>query len=362
MDLSVVEFKGSPFVWLTYRKPGDRKKYYHKTKVRKDASERDRKVALAKNEFERWLIIAGGEQLSVSSSDWGWVEPWLSQKYRSKARTLAVYRAQWDSISVYLHQSDIRHPAMLDREHCYDYAEWRTDQVKAKSGKNPSINTAIGELKLLGMIMQEAEQRGYVVKNVCRKLGISRDETDLKPEITTEQEQAIVEALRSRPAWMLESFTAALLTGLRFQDTRIGRQQIRWADDDILIERPKGGRKREFAIPIYDTIRPMLEEFRASKRPYLWTRPPKETKPYGIVWREFFDSLGMPEICFHCTRVTFITRGMRAGIPEPVMMKMVNHGSKLISRVYQRHSPADVRAFAARMPGQAAAAAIAGNR
>lgn len=362
MDLSAVEYKNSPFVWLTYRKPGNRKKFYHKTKVRKDAADRDRKVALAKNEFERGLIVAGSDQLNVTASDWGWVEPWLSQKYRSSQRTLTVYRAQWDSLTIFFHQAEVRSPAMLDREHCFDYSEWRTGQVKAKSGRKPSINTAIGELKLLGMIMDEAAERGFVAKNVCRKLKISRHEPDLKPEITVEQEQEIIDALRTAGSdWMLKSFIVGILTGLRFQDTRIAKHQVRWLDDEILIEKPKGGRKREFSIPIYDTMRPVLTEFRDSKRAFLWTRPAKETTPYGIAWRRFFDRLGMPEICFHCTRVTFITRGMRAGIPEPVMMRLVNHGSKTINRVYQRHSQADVRAFASKMPGQAAAAAIAGS-
>lgn len=364
MDLSAVEFPGSPFVWLTYRLPGDRKKRYFKTRVRKDAEEKVRKVALAKNDFERKLLLSS-QTVRESASDWGWVEPWLSQKYRTKARTLAVYRAQWDSLSVFLDEEGITHPTLLDRDQCYEYTEWRTGQVKKKSGKNPSINTALGELKLLGMVLAEAKNRGYVTENVCLKLGISREETDLKPEIEPDQEAIIVEALKKLPAeydWMLTSFTVAILTALRFADTRLARAQIRWQDDEILIERPKGGRRREFAIPIYETLRPLLHDFRKSGRSHIWTRPANQTKPYGMVWRDFFDGLGMHEVCFHCTRVTFITRGMRAGVPEPVMMKMVNHGSKLVSRVYQRWAPKDVRDFAARIEGQAAAAAIADSR
>ena len=68
-------------------------------------------------------------------------------------------------------------------------------------------------------------------------------------------------------------------------------------------------------------------------------------KPIGVIWREFFDDLGMPEICFHCTRVTFITWCHRQGIPENVIMKLVNHASTEIHRIYQRLNVVDVHAW-----------------
>jgi integrase len=68
-------------------------------------------------------------------------------------------------------------------------------------------------------------------------------------------------------------------------------------------------------------------------------------KPIGVIWREFFDELGMREICFHCTRVTFITWCHRQGIPENVIMKLVNHASTEIHRIYQRLNVVDVQAW-----------------
>jgi integrase len=68
-------------------------------------------------------------------------------------------------------------------------------------------------------------------------------------------------------------------------------------------------------------------------------------KPIGIIWREFFGKIGMPGIYFHCTRVTFVTWCHRQGIPENVIMKLVNHASTEIHRIYQRLNVVDVQAW-----------------
>ena len=46
--------------------------------------------------------------------------------------------------------------------------------------------------------------------------------------------------------------------------------------------------------------------------------------------------------CSHSTRVTFITHGAKQGVPQSQMMKLVNHASEEIHRVYQRLVGADV--------------------
>ena len=45
----------------------------------------------------------------------------------------------------------------------------------------------------------------------------------------------------------------------------------------------------------------------------------------------------------HCTRVNFVTREAKQGVPQSKMMKLVNHASEEIHRVYQRLVVADVR-------------------
>lgn len=50
----------------------------------------------------------------------------------------------------------------------------------------------------------------------------------------------------------------------------------------------------------------------------------------------------MPHLCFHCTRVTVITKMARAGVPMAVAMAYVLHSSSLVHKIYQRLGIADL--------------------
>jgi integrase len=342
MILSDYERKDSPWVWIQYADGRGGRKYF-KTPVRKDDPDRLRKVAIQLNRIESQLLTENRHD-GGRGGDWLWVLPYLTARYAAKPRTRRIYLAQWRSLDLFFTGEGIGSPALLTREHVFAYIEWRQSTVKEKSKRTTKLNTALGELKLLGLLMDEAVSRHLAVENPARKLKIAREETESKPEILDEELRLIFEGLKTEPEWMRKSFELALKTGLRFGDTRLARSQVRWESDDLLIEKPKGGRKREFTIPIYEDVRAMLVEFRMSGQQHLWTAPAKALT--GLAWTRFFRRIGLPHLCFHCTRVTFVTRGMRAGIPESVMCKMVNHGSKLINRIYQRWTSDDVRRFA----------------
>lgn len=343
--LSAYERADSPFVRIQYD-PGDGRKRYLKTIIRKDDPQKRQKIAREINRVEAQLLATGNKD---GRGDWHWVLPYLKLRYHGKAPTLRCYRIHWRWLSEYLAHRELDCPAKLTREEVFGYAEWRCSQIKEKSGKNPKMNTALGELKLLGLVMQEAVSRHLAIENTARKLGIEREEVDLRPEILPTERAIIRKALRKQPEWMAISFELALNTGLRFASTRLARHQVRLASSDILIEKPKGGRKREFAIPIYPSVRPLIEKFLASGKQFVWTAPTGTMT--GLEWSKFLHSLPInPAIVFHSTRITFITEGMRAGVPESAMMKMVNHGSKEISRIYQRWTSDDVRRFAGRLP------------
>jgi len=340
MLISSYARKRSPFIWIQFLRPGQDHKEYFKTNIRKEAPDRDRRVALEINRIEREILsINTGAQLE--DKGWSWVGPWLRRKYMANPSTLHTYERQWTAIVPFLDEYDIHQPGSLNREDCFGYCDWRTAQVKEKSRKNVSINTALAELKLLGMIIDEAIKRGLTTGNPARKMGIKRVESGIKPEFTDDNIAQIREALKTRPEWMRTSFALALATGLRFQDTRIARHAVNLTARTILIEKPKGGRGKEFSIPIYGSIRPMITKFMEGKRQFIWD--PHDNTPASIHWLKFWREIGIPGLCFHCTRVTFITRGMREGTPESLMMKMVNHASKLISRIYQRWNVEDVR-------------------
>lgn len=352
MILSTYERKDSLWVWIQFTDPRTGLRKMQRTDVRKDDPDKIKKTALAKNKMEA-KMLEGAPREAGPGGGWGWPQEYLLQRYRARARTLQVYRTQWKWLEQFFAEARIGSPASLTREDCYAYLDWRTNQVKPASGRSPGINTACSELKLLGLIMGEAMKRGMVLQNVAAKLGIERAETGVKPEITREEEAAIRAALAKEPEWMRRSFALAIGTGMRFSETRLHRTQVRWSDEMIILEKPKGGKARAFAIPIYPAVRPLLEEWRAEGTPYLWNLPPKTL--VGLELNRFFKpfvrQFEKPGLCFHCTRVTFVTRGMRAGIPESVMCRMVNHGSTLVNRIYQRWTSEDVRRYAALIPG-----------
>lgn len=372
MILSALEEKDRKFVRLQWAlKPGEKKRK-ERTNIPRDTPEpeKSRRITLAIAELQVSLLKGGAtaagkqeDEQPDPAAGWKWVLPYLEIKHKAVQSTLGTYQRLWRNLVVFLAERSIDSPSLLRRDDAFDYITWRTGQVKQKSRKSPSQNTALAELKLLGALVDEAVRRGYSEVNPVRKLGITREDSELKPEISDDEQRIIERELANRPPWMRRSFMIAIRTGLRFSETRIARQQVDFHDTGrILIEKPKGGRRKAFSIPIYQTIRPIFEEWWKGSESHTWTLPMKERQLTGLLWHKFFVEIGLPHLCYHSTRVTFITRGMRAGIPEAVMMKMVNHGNKLITRIYERWTTDDVRAYADRIPDPTAGPSKLGNR
>ena len=64
----------------------------------------------------------------------------------------------------------------------------------------------------------------------------------------------------------------------------------------------KGGRMHE--APLHRDVRPIAEKAMREGRSSLVKLPGNASKQ----WCQFFDDLGMPDLSFHCTRVTVVTR------------------------------------------------------
>ncbi len=346
MILSAYERADSPYVRIQFAEKNQPKRYF-KTAIRKDDPDKAIKIAKAINGVEAQLLNAAPKQ---SAQSWNWVASYLRQRYAAKHRTRAIYAIRWNWLLAYMEAKEIDGPGVLERPAVFGYLDWRREQTKEKSGRHPGLNVALDELKLLGLIMDEAVARGLAICNPARKLAIERDETALKPDMTDAEILTIYKTLRTSPAWMQRSFHVALQTGLRFSDTAIERERVNLAANRIVIEKPKGGRKRAFGIEIYPEIADMIRAFMATKDKRLWEMPEKERGLNGLIWRKFFDRLGFHHLCFHCTRVTFITRGALAGVPEALMMLMVNHASKEIHRIYQRLAAKDSMRLRATIP------------
>lgn len=276
----------------------------------------------------------------VGEAGWAFVEEYLPT-CAPKATTRSSYRNRWNWISLFLAEHKIRTPQDIEYVHAARYIEWRTHRKK-RTGKTVCRNTAIYEVKFFAQIMEEAARRKLCVANPLVKLKLIKDDPDEKPEITDAEFGMILPALEKLPPekqWMKTSFLIAMHTGCRLGDTRMERMHWDFDRDVLTFLEPKGGKKRNFAIPMPPALRPLLLEIHRKKlRPQL--RFPFQP---SRKWQHFFHTLGLDHLCFHCLRVTFITRLARNGVPLSHAMRLVNHASTTIHRIYQRLGVDDVR-------------------
>ena len=98
----------------------------------------------------------------------------------------------------------------------------------------------------------------------------------------------------------------------------------------------KGGRMHE--APLHRDVRPIAEKAMREGRSSLVKLPGNASKQ----WCQFFDDLGMPDLSFHCTRVTVVTRLARAGFSEGQCMQYVGHASELVHAIYRKLKARDV--------------------
>jgi hypothetical protein len=102
----------------------------------------------------------------------------------------------------------------------------------------------------------------------------------------------------------------------------------------------KGG--KTFTTKLHHGLTPLIRRLRSEGRERTYEMPTQT----GREWTRFFRKIGMPHLCFHCTRVTVITKLCRANVSESQAMRFVGHASETIHRVYQRLRAEDVSACA----------------
>ena len=349
MKVCAYERKGSSFVWLKWIDPIEKRQVFESSKIRANDPQRERKLAKKINSIEGRLLDRAPNQDGEAFDHW--TVEFLTKRHEKNPGSLHKNLNSWNYLSAYLREIGVSLPRELSRSHITGeneqtgYINWRCSQVKQKSKRQLSKNTALYDLRVLGKILNEANLRGFCERNVARRLGITKDDTKEKPEILSDEQEKIEAALATAPDWMRISFRVAIETGLRFRETNLDlMRDVDLVSKVIIIQAPKGGRKRAFSRPLPSVLIPLLRELRTAGRRTAFDLPKgKNVKPLGMQWREFFDAAGCPLLSFHCTRVTFITRGCRNGVPENIMMKLVNHAGKEISRIYQRLNIEDVR-------------------
>ncbi len=325
----------SPFWWIKYKRNG--RTLRESTKFRRDLPAETRRARIYMHECAKRELEGSRHE---HESRWElWVEKYLQARYGATPPTHGRYLIGWHNLRTFFQIRDILYPAQLSRENCLDFLAWRKTGDRTLGIQRGHHNTVIGELKFLHLLLDEAMRRDYCVKNVAAGLGIRKVPPKEKPEISPADLCIMRERLKSEPEWMQVSFEIALTTGLRMRETAI---PLGWID----LERhqftviAKGGR------PFTSKFDPMLLPLFARLKQERGENAPACDIPYNAsrIWCRFFRQLGMP-YCFHCLRVSFISRCARAGVPEAIAMRLVNHASTTVHRVYVRVRPEDTERY-----------------
>ena len=279
-----------------------------------------------------------------------WVPQYL-QRHCQTALTLERYSGDWKWLALWLQTRRYHSPRAITYRNALDYIDWRTGYRK-RSGKTAGRNTAIMELKLFSMILGEAVRLGYADANPLVSLKVRADKPAKKPELTDKEIGKIRKALREEPEWMQVAFEIALHTGCRLRETRIPLKCVDLGEEKITFPSPKGGEERAFSVPLPTALRPLFERLRRKGRRFTLEFPFQPSRR----WQQFFIKRKLPHLCFHCLRVTYVNRLRRAGVPREAAMRMVNHSSELVHRVYQREKVEDIAQWrdAVVFPGQVA--------
>ncbi len=331
---SLYKRPNSDFWWVKFRDPATGEIKRESTKCRVGIGShlrRAREICTGKTRAENQAPI------TKQHAPWEvWVTEFLNNHYATKPKTLLRYLGAWKSLRVYLETFKILYPAQLTYKHATDYVEWR-QKPSAEGMYWASRGTAIWELKILRLLMSEAVRQGLATTNPCVRLGLKKGHTREKPEITDDEIAIIRRALKTRPEWMRTSFEIAIHQGCRSTETCIPLSRIDLERMQITFD-VKGG--KTFTTKLHDSLVPLVSRLKADGR----ERTFDLCAQAGREWTRFFRKIGLRHLCFHCTRVTVITRLCRANVSESQAMRFVGHASETIHRIYQRLRAEDVSA------------------
>jgi integrase len=323
----------SPYWYIQYL-DSDKKKHDKSTGLRADDPNDTAKAKMLRAELEaaehRKVPLVNGAAWDV------WVPKFFDRHCQTGA-TLERYQDAWKWAAMWLQYERIHSPRQLTYRRAVEYVDWRT-KFKKRTGKTVGRNTAILELKMLSLIMGEAVRLGHAEANPLASLKIRRDKAAKKPELIDQEIIDIRQALQDEPKWMQTSFEISLNTGCRLRETRIPMTCINFGESKITFPSPKGGEDRAFSIPMPAAIKGLLTELAQEQRKFTLEFPFQPSRR----WQQFFIKIKKEHLCFHCLRVTYVNRLRRAGVPREAAMRLVNHASEMIHKIYQREKIEDV--------------------
>ncbi len=270
-----------------------------------------------------------------------WAPQYIRERYEDSPKSLDRYEFRWKSIRAFLARHNIDYPKQLTFNNLTLYVAWRRSGDRDYGVWPASKNTAIGDVKFLGLLMKRAIQLSYATTNPCTGLGLKKTKPKEKPEIAADHVPIIWRELQTQPEWMRVCFAICFYTGCRLHEAAVPLSDVDLTRRFIHFPQAKGD--KPFTVPLRDELLPLFEQLkreRPGKRAF--DLPCPTWNLASLAFWKFFDRLKLP-YSIHCTRVTFITQLARAGVPSGDAMRLVNHASHEIHRIYQRFQPEDLR-------------------
>lgn len=319
----------SPFFWIRAKGLDGRWSQYS-SGVRADSAGALRKI------HQMVAEVAAKEMENVVGSSAmfrNWVPKWIDYKYLNKWSRKRCVNA-WAHWSVFLEERKLVHPAEMTYSIAHEFMRWRSDPPENSGRRKAAWNTAVMEVRFMGSVMQESLRRGWITANPFGRLGLAKRQPREKRAITRAEENRIFDELRNRKLanWMSESFLVAMRQGCRLKEVEVPMEQIDTKAMVILFN-VKGG--RQHAAPLHKDLLPLVAKAKSENRNVL-VKLPEQPSPR---WREFFLSIGIGDLCFHCTRVTVVTRLCEAGFSESQTMAYVGHASESVHAIYRKMKP-----------------------
>jgi site-specific recombinase XerD len=332
--------KRSPFFYIRYRDLETGGWKDENTKLRAD---HPKEALKAVREANRRTSEEAVVRPSRGENFQDWAFYYISEHYRNEeTKKRALYF--WSTIAVWLHESGLKHPREVEYRHAQEYMNWRTGE----GGEHAGWNTARHEVKFLSFLLNEAIRRGYTESNGIALARLPLRAAKLKREIKTEEIGPVRKALAEGEPWMATAFELQLHLGCRFSETRLSKKQINLKAGTITItdaKRQETDDRKNFTVP----INPQLDAFLQAIPWYDgFTLPPLHrtmNRDYNALLNK-----GARGLTSHCLRVSFVSRCHRSGLGEHEAMRLVNHSTRLVHRMYSRLNVEDARRAMEKLP------------
>lgn len=341
--ISVYSRPGRPTFYVAYDCPLRAKRINESSGIRLD-DPRGKLAAYAYAREKSHSGVSHGQHRDEST--WGnWVDSWLRMRFAHQQKTLTSYLGAWKFLEIFLREHHVPTPRALTYQHAVKFVLWR-EQLKKRSGKFASRNTALHNVKVLSRIMREAVRRGYAPGNPCFRMSedVPATKPKEKPPYSNEQVALVRAELDRREGlgrpsdWMRIAFEIALHQGCRISATQIPFERINFdalGGVGTIQFHEKGD--QVFTVPIHPELRPLLLALRAEGRRQTCVLPRFASRNFGRVMR----ALKLPQT-MHSARVTVISRLAQQGVSEQHAMAYVHHANWSVHKIYQRMAAADV--------------------